>query len=437
MAAEEIEQTMARTLRNSQVHGISTFPSIDTTTGSAPFSPSTSFSPRSSRGMDEKQGPLSSRISSIVKNFDDDILTPMKQRFLEQHNVYGQFNAKMDENMQKISRSVRDMQAMTLFELAKITSIGRVNKEKSRQDQYRVVAPLGATIARFPWWTISIEALISRASGLLDDILSSQEVFDHFNKKINIKNMKLLSAQIDNVIKDDYTSYDHPAEHNQSVPPSPSKRDLIDNSLMSSLEGSFSPMRNASRSKTITRKKTNKSNSNTRSSSYTTPRDDNVCISALETQEILLFTIVTLLHSLCNDSAKIRELFCFELSDYWISIFNVICKLCPRPDVIVQSYGANQPKVLRSPSKLNRQSSKVTREKSSKDFKLEKKKQRMAKKNKTDDDENSDDQDYGHKFYVSGIPLTSITDFGEPRYGMTVATWQLLVKSRLTIEVLK
>ena len=139
---------------------------------------------------------------------------------------------------------------------------------------------------------------------------------------------------------------------------------------------------------------------------------------------------MNLLQSLCEDSAKIRELFCYELSDYWISIFNVICKLCPRPDIIVQSYGANQPKVLRSPSKLVSKSTKLSKKES-----LESSKVERFRRAKSKMDEDDDELEYGHKFYVSGIPLTSLSDFGKPRYGMTKAVWELLVKSRLAVEV--
>ena len=407
LAAEEIEQTMSRTFRNSQSHGVSTFPSMNFSS-----SPSSSM-------MDERQGPLSGRISAVVKNFDDDILTPMKQRFFEQYNLQGQFSSKLDDNIQKLVRSIRDMQAFALFELAKVTAVGRVNKEKSRQDQYKAVSPLGYTITRFPWWTVGIEALVIRVSGLLDDILSSQEVFDHFNRKIRIKTKrKPLSALIDDVIADDYTGYGRPAEHNQSVPPSPTKQDYNDGLVSSSLEGSFSPMRNISQSKTPRGKISNKSAS---------PRDV-VCISALETQEILLFTIVHLLQSLCKDSSKIRELFRYELADYWLSIFNVVNKLCPRPDVIVQSYGADHPKVLRSPSRLNK-STKSTKKKSLSG------KNPPRKPSGGPIDEKGEEPAYGHCVYVSGIPPTSITDFGEAKYGMTKATWQLLIKSRLAVEV--
>lgn len=54
-------------------------------------------------------------------------------------------------------------------------------------------------------------------------------------------------------------------------------------------------------------------------------------ISALETQEILLFAVVSLLRSLAHDSAKIRDILSQELLDYLLNCLHVLCKLVPRP----------------------------------------------------------------------------------------------------------
>ena len=101
-------------------------------------------------------------------------------------------------------------------------------------------------------------------------------------------------------------------------------------------------------------------------------------------------------------SLQIRDIYHVDLYDYWISIFNVLCKLCPRP----------KPSIVDSPTEIGGISinSKGTANASSKVKPLD---QSLA---------------------VSGIPVTFISDFGQPKYGLSFPSWRLLILSRLATE---
>ena len=70
--------------------------------------------------------------------------------------------------------------------------------------------------------------------------------------------------------------------------------------------------------------------------------------SPIETQEILLFYMLSLLHTMVLDSARIRKALTGELQGYWVAIMQVFNLVCPRPRIL--------PKRPKSPTKTSRAS---------------------------------------------------------------------------------
>ena len=70
--------------------------------------------------------------------------------------------------------------------------------------------------------------------------------------------------------------------------------------------------------------------------------------SPIETQEILLFYMLSLLHTMVLDSARIRKALSGDLQNYWVAIMQVFNLVCPRPRIL--------PKRPKSPTKTSRAS---------------------------------------------------------------------------------
>ena len=70
--------------------------------------------------------------------------------------------------------------------------------------------------------------------------------------------------------------------------------------------------------------------------------------SPIETQEILLFYMLSLLHTMVLDSARIRKALAGDLHNYWVAIMQVFNLVCPRPRIL--------PKRPKSPTKTSRAS---------------------------------------------------------------------------------
>lgn len=109
---------------------------------------------------------------------------------------------------------------------------------------------------------------------------------------------------------------------------------------------------------------------------------------------------------------KIRDLYKSNLHDYWLSIFNVFCKLCPRPTPL------EPPKTQQS---TNDRISAST--KSGKVMSLWKD---VAKPSERSFEERN--------FLSSSLPRTLIKDFGKSKYGLSKSSWILLVLSRLCVD---
>jgi hypothetical protein len=205
---------------------------------------------------------LKEKVGSISKDFSDALITPMKQRVMQQHMFHGVYST---ESLRGVIQSVRDLQGLVLYELSKITSIYR--SKQSLLEPVRLIQPVGITVSKSPDFDIALEVLVVRVSSLLDDILASDEVFKYFHA----------SESSAGVV---------PSSHRMSVPASPMKCRVESSGLTSRL----SPF---------------KGSRNVRMSEDNGVDSFEVSISVIETQETLVFSLLRLLRSMAYDSAKV------------------------------------------------------------------------------------------------------------------------------------
>lgn len=205
---------------------------------------------------------LTEKVSSISKDFSEALITPMKQRVMQQHMFHGEYST---DSLRAVIQSVRDLQGLVLYELSKITSIYRI--KQSLREPVRLIQPLGITVSKSPDFDIALEILVVRVSNLLDDILASDEVFKYFH----------VSGSSADVV---------PPAHRISVPASPMKG-RVEGSGLTSRQSPFKASRNL------------------RISEDSKIDSSEVSISVIETQETLVFSLLRLLRSMAYDSAKV------------------------------------------------------------------------------------------------------------------------------------
>jgi len=122
---------------------------------------------------------------------------------------------------------------------------------------------------------------------------------------------------------------------------------------------------------------------------------------------------------------KIREIYKYDFSDYWISIFNVLCVLCPRP----------KPSDQENPSSAIPPSKTIIKE-------IKRQASSKSLKNENNDNSKSDSkvqqnriQTFEEKFLsASKVPPIFLSEFGKPKYGLSKSSWKLLLITRLNVE---
>jgi hypothetical protein len=202
-----------------------------------------------------------------------------------------------------VAQSVRDLQSLALFELSKVAVHGGSKETLAAHSRY--IPPFGMTLAKIPICEGLLESLVLRVSGLLDDILASELMYKDLNQEVEIPefslNGKKLSSELARIINSPIRKsggrLEGPPQHRVSVPSSPSKRDIIAGRSRANPPAGpsypFSPKRTS-----------HESVKSQMASSMSSEKDDCVT-SVLETQEVLLFTILRLLQSLAHDSSKV------------------------------------------------------------------------------------------------------------------------------------